>query len=92
MEAPALPVLHWFLHVFHPLGIIYFFISFPVSIITNVSICLSCDIVSLPRYLGDELSQRLSSELLNLLRVQTGQVVELSLLLGFAAAVERSVL
>lgn len=46
----------------------------------------------LPLYLGDELNKRLSSELLNLLCVQTGQVVELNLLLCFTAAVKRSIL
>lgn len=35
VEFLALPVLYWFLHVFIPLGIIYLFISFPVSFIRN---------------------------------------------------------
>lgn len=42
-------------------------------------------------YLGDELYERLSPQLLDLLRVETGQVVGLRLPLSFAAAVERPV-
>ncbi len=43
-------------------------------------------------YLGDEVNERLSSQLLDPLRVETGQVVRLRLPLRLAAAVKSPVL
>lgn len=46
----------------------------------------------MPGYLGDEVYERLSSQLLDPLCVETGQVIGLSLPLGLAAAVKCPVL
>ena len=43
-------------------------------------------------HLGDEVDERLSSQLVDALLVQTGQVVELGLPLCLAAGVERAIL